>query len=115
MITTFILLHVKCHEYKTCHLKYLFFLSIVILHKLHFFASKIPLQKKNKNKLHIAAPYESDNDNNDNDYDAATTITSLEKRHLGALARSGWIPSFRPTRNRFSRSGRTENMEQIVK
>ncbi|KAG5684186.1 hypothetical protein PVAND_013426 [Polypedilum vanderplanki] len=50
------------------------------------------------------APYEYMPDNND----IATTIT-LEKRHLGSLARSGWMSSFRPIRNRFSRSGRTEN------
>lgn len=50
--------------------------------------------------------------------DPSTTITSQsnQKRHIGAMARSGWIPSFRPTLNRFSRSGRTlSRMEQIVK
>lgn len=52
------------------------------------------------------------------DSDPSTTITSIDsiqKRHIGAMARSGWIPSFRPTLNRFSRSGRTSKMEKIVK
>lgn len=36
-----------------------------------------------------------------------------EKRHIGALARSGWLPSFSPVRgSRFSRSGRARS--QIV-
>jgi hypothetical protein len=48
------------------------------------------------------------------DMTATTIIPSFEKRHIGAIARSGWIPSFRPTNNRFSRSGRTENMERLV-
>lgn len=33
-----------------------------------------------------------------------------EKRHLGSLARSGWLQAFRPTRgHRFIRSGRDES------
>lgn len=37
----------------------------------------------------------------------------LDKRHIGALARSGWLPAFRPVRGgRFSRSGRARS--QIV-
>lgn len=33
-----------------------------------------------------------------------------QKRHIGALARSGWLPSFRPVRSgRFSRSGRARS------
>lgn len=48
-------------------------------------------------------------DPSDNDIESlTTTITSPEKRHLGSLARSGWMSSLRPVRNRFSRSGRTE-------
>lgn len=49
-----------------------------------------------------------------------TAITSidgfqLQKRHIGAMARSGWMPSsFRSTLNRFSRSDRTPNLEKIV-
>lgn len=36
-----------------------------------------------------------------------------QKRHIGALARSGWLPAFRPVRGgRFSRSGRARS--QIV-
>lgn len=35
---------------------------------------------------------------------------SAEKRHLGSLARSGWLQAFRPTRgHRFIRSGRDES------
>lgn len=62
----------------------------------------------------IPEPFESDQSESENSDSSAATIISLEKRHLGALARSGWIPSFGPSRNRFSRSGRTENMEQNV-
>jgi hypothetical protein len=33
-----------------------------------------------------------------------------DKRHIGALARSGWLTSFRPVRGgRFSRSGRARS------
>ena len=59
---------------------------------------------------------ESDSETETSPDPSTTTIMSgFEKRHIGAMARSGWIPSFRPTLNRFSRSGRTSNMEKIVK
>lgn len=45
---------------------------------------------------------------------AITSIDGFQKRHIGAMARSGWMP-FRPTLNRrFSRSDRTGSLERIV-
>lgn len=48
--------------------------------------------------------------NDDDDYEI-----QKQKRHIGAIARLGWTPSFRPYAiSRFSRSGRTSDLERIV-
>lgn len=55
-------------------------------------------------------------DDNDEDYDPENpaVLRSPHKRHIASIVRSGWMPSFRPSRNagRFSRSGRARS--QIV-
>ncbi|XP_058463534.1 neuropeptide-like precursor 1 isoform X2 [Malaya genurostris] len=55
-----------------------------------------------------------DSDEQENDEDAERGYQSPQKRHIASLARSGWLPSFRPSRaaGRFSRSGRARS--QIV-
>jgi hypothetical protein len=45
--------------------------------------------------------------------DGKDLVEQPQKRHIASLARSGWLPSFRPIRGgRFSRSGRARS--QIV-
>ena len=45
--------------------------------------------------------------------DDSSVFDEPQKRHIASLARSGWLPSFRPIRGgRFSRSGRARS--QIV-
>lgn len=40
----------------------------------------------------------------------AAAAAAMEKRHLGSLARSGWLQAFRPARaHRYTRSGRGES------
>lgn len=48
-------------------------------------------------------------------YSSSTRFTSSpEKRHIGALARLGWLPSFRHVR-RFNRSGRSTSSDDICR
>ncbi|XP_065090724.1 neuropeptide-like precursor 1 isoform X1 [Ochlerotatus camptorhynchus] len=55
-------------------------------------------------------------DDNDEDYEPENpaVLRSPHKRHIASIVRSGWMPSFRPSRTagRFSRSGRARS--QIV-
>ncbi|XP_058835090.1 neuropeptide-like precursor 1 isoform X2 [Topomyia yanbarensis] len=57
---------------------------------------------------------DKDSDEQESDEDAERVYESPQKRHIASLARSGWLPSFRPSRaaGRFSRSGRARS--QIV-
>ncbi|XP_021706848.1 uncharacterized protein LOC5565029 isoform X2 [Aedes aegypti] len=54
-----------------------------------------------------------DDDDNDEDYEPRSSVALHipQKRHLGSIIRSGWMPSFRPSRTtgRFSRSGRARS------
>ncbi|XP_062698398.1 uncharacterized protein LOC109398506 isoform X2 [Aedes albopictus] len=56
---------------------------------------------------------DDDDDDNDEDYKPTSSVVlqSPQKRHLGSIIRSGWMPSFRPSRTagRFSRSGRARS------
>ncbi|CAK1555796.1 unnamed protein product [Leptosia nina] len=69
---------------------------------------------RNKRSIYSIPDVIDRNDINPDDYETEEdkrsvddeALANFEKRHIGSLARLGWLPSFRYTGGRYSRSGR---------
>ncbi|XP_031620837.1 neuropeptide-like 1 isoform X2 [Contarinia nasturtii] len=84
------------------------FLGSIVNDGWSSYAYRSPSQKRNIGSLARQGLLRSDVNNYLNQKQYRQQSENLyEKRHLGALARSGWLPAFRSIRGgRFSRSGR---------